>query len=402
MNHFREPIYGYGSGADLLFAFYKQDIGDFLLLPHEWLKLKYGKDYDPANVTVISWCFPQTVENVESNRNETLYPSYGWAYNRTFGEKYNCEFAKNKEIEFNSRGIDAIAPMAHETFSWHTSEKYGYASNWSERHAAHICGLGTFGLCDGLISAAGKAVRYGSVIVAEKYPVTKRPYTKYNEYCIADKGCRACIDRCPAGAISLENGHDKDKCRQYQITKVTPYARETYGFDGTFGCGLCQCGVPCEHSIPNIPKLKFAPTDVDANREFLFAAHRETSRLTFGTAFDDEQIEREIERERNIGTSVFLDGEIVGVCDIETRNRDGEEFGWVHFFYLSPDLRGRGLGAQLIDHAVEYCREYGLDTLYLRVGKINDSARRFYLRNGFQHFSVRDTEREYTLKYDII
>lgn len=250
MNYFREPIYGYGSGADPLFQYYKEDIGDFLLLPHEWLKIKYGKDYSPEDITVISWIFPQTVENIESNTKEKQYPSYGWAYNRTFGEAYNRDFAKSKEDDFDSLGIDAVAPMAHSLFQWETSEKYGYASNWSERHAAYICGLGTFGLCDGLITTAGKAVRIGSVIVAAKYPITQRPYTRYNEYCIVNKGCRACIKRCPAGAISIEHGHDKDKCRQYQIDYVLPYAKDNFDFDGTYGCGLCQCGVPCEREIP--------------------------------------------------------------------------------------------------------------------------------------------------------
>jgi hypothetical protein len=36
-----------------------------------------------------------------------------------------------------------------------------YASSWSERHAAHAAGLGTFGLCDGLITAKGKAMQGG-------------------------------------------------------------------------------------------------------------------------------------------------------------------------------------------------------------------------------------------------
>ena len=43
------------------------------------------------------------------------------------------------------------------------SEKYGMASCWSERHAAFVSGLGTFGLCDGLITPVGKAMRCGSV-----------------------------------------------------------------------------------------------------------------------------------------------------------------------------------------------------------------------------------------------
>ena len=33
-----------------------------------------------------------------------------------------------------------------------------------ETHAAHAAGLGTFGLCDGLITPIGKAIRVGSVV----------------------------------------------------------------------------------------------------------------------------------------------------------------------------------------------------------------------------------------------
>ena len=161
--------------------------------------------------------------------------------------------------------------------------------------------------------------------------------------------------------------------------------------------------------------LTFLPLDVDKNREFLLAAHRETSRLTFGTAFDDGQIEREIEKERGKSTGVFLDGKIVGICDVEQRDLSGNtleaakrrEFygeklrgrrgnlispknksaaaGWVHFFYIMPELRGLGYGASLVEHAENFCRERGLDKLCLRVGEPNDGARRFYERCGFVH-----------------
>jgi len=43
------------------------------------------------------------------------------------------------------------------------SERFSYASSWSERHAPHAAGLGTFGLCDGLITAKGKAMRVSPV-----------------------------------------------------------------------------------------------------------------------------------------------------------------------------------------------------------------------------------------------
>lgn len=49
-----------------------------------------------------------------------------------------------------------------------------YTSNWSERHVAFVCGLGTFGLSKGLITEKGIAGRLGSLIVSEKFEPRKR------------------------------------------------------------------------------------------------------------------------------------------------------------------------------------------------------------------------------------
>ena len=202
------------------------------------------------NITVVCWALPQTESTKKKMRTQTEQPCKEWALNRTFGEEFNRYLAAQIESWFESQGVPAVAPMARPDFSWGRSEKYGLASNWSERHAAHIAGLGTFGLCDGLISKLGKAVRYGSVIAAVPLKPSARDYTTYREYCRADRGCTGCIDRCPAGAITREGGHDKDKCVAYQKEHVVPYAQQAYGFEGTYGCGLCQTNVPCESRCP--------------------------------------------------------------------------------------------------------------------------------------------------------
>jgi epoxyqueuosine reductase QueG len=135
--------------------------------------------------------------------------------------------------------------------NWTTlkSERFSYASSWSERHAAHAAGLGTFGLCDGLITARGKAMRVGSVVARLSIEPTPRPYADHQAYCLfyANGTCGKCIDRCPVRAIT-EDGHDKEKCRQH-LVRSREYVKKTYKFMG-YGCGLCQVGVPCEAGIP--------------------------------------------------------------------------------------------------------------------------------------------------------
>jgi epoxyqueuosine reductase len=91
------------------------------------------------------------------------------------------------------------------------------ASNWSERHAAYATGLGTFGLCDGLITPVGKSMNRGSSVIARiDIPHTERPHKTHREYCLffSEGSCGACITRCPAGVIS-KTGHDKEKCKAY-------------------------------------------------------------------------------------------------------------------------------------------------------------------------------------------
>ena len=129
------------------------------------------------------------------------------------------------------------------------SDRFSYASSWSERHAAHAAGLGTFGLCDGLITAKGKAMRVGSVVARLSIEPTPRLYSDHRAYCLFfDNGtCGKCIDRCPVRAIT-EAGHDKEKCRQH-LARSREYVKKTFKFEG-YGCLLCQVGVPCEAGIP--------------------------------------------------------------------------------------------------------------------------------------------------------
>lgn len=134
---------------------------------------------------------------------------------------------------------------------WRTekSEKYAFASTWSERHAAYAAGLGTFGISDGLITPLGKAMRTGSVIANIYLEPDEMPYEDHNAYCLFYmKGtCLKCVERCPIGAISKE-GHDKYTCQKY-ISMTREYVPRHYGFDG-YGCGFCQTGIPCESGIP--------------------------------------------------------------------------------------------------------------------------------------------------------
>lgn len=248
---FADPLVGFASGADPLFEQYKDYVGPFFVTPWELFAATFrDMSIKAEELTVISYILPQTRSTKKDNRKEDVYPSERWARARIFGEKVNNALREHLVQAFADRGIRAIAPVLSSLFSTRVSPEYGFSSTWSERHAAYAAGLGTFGLCDGLITAAGKAMRTGSVVAQISLAPTPRPYSDHHAYCLYySKGtCKKCISRCPVGAIS-ESGKDKSICAGHIIPGTSRFVRENYGFDG-YGCGLCQTGVPCESRIP--------------------------------------------------------------------------------------------------------------------------------------------------------
>jgi len=248
---FKSPLLGYSRGDDPLYEAYKTHVGPFHWTPAEIFERTFrdGKA-KPEDLTVIAWILPQTALTKEDNRRERFYPSERWARARIFGEEVNVKLRKHLVAVLGERGVRAVAPALSPDWERKTSDRYVFASTWSERHAAYASGLGTFGLCDGLITPVGKAVRVGSVVAQIRLPLTKRVYKDHHGYCLfyTQGTCGKCIPRCPVGAIS-EQGHDKKKCRAHIRPVTEEYVKARFGFEG-YGCGLCQTAVPCESKIP--------------------------------------------------------------------------------------------------------------------------------------------------------
>lgn len=256
--YWEEPLVGFCSGIDPLFSDYKSIIGPFHLTPIEiisrLLKEK-GRQLllsEIENISVISWILPASEDIKRSNRTEDKFPSKLWVYAREFGEACNnaLKFHLIKFLEY--LGYPSISPTLSPSFQHIFDEKIGWASPWSERHVAFACGLGTFGLCDGFITPKGKAVRIGSVVTLLKLTPSVKKYRHHKENCLffQNEKCGKCILRCPAGAIS-EDGHDKNKCREYIRSQRLETKRLEYGLNNPPpACGLCQTGVPCESEIP--------------------------------------------------------------------------------------------------------------------------------------------------------
>jgi epoxyqueuosine reductase QueG len=246
-----EALIGYSSGADPIFDSYKQHVGEFHYTPAEIFNVTFPEEKArPSELMVISWVLIQREATKRDNRAEDFYPSERWVMARFPGERFNELLRQHVVEELAKLDIRGVSPILSPHWKVEMSSEFFMASRWSERHAAYASGLGTFGLCDGLITPKGKAHRVGSVVAKIDIEPTPRPYTDHHEYCLffTTGKCTVCAKRCPVDAIS-KNGHDKKKCLEHAAGTCGKYVKEKYGFDG-YGCGLCQTGVPCESKIP--------------------------------------------------------------------------------------------------------------------------------------------------------
>lgn len=237
---YEEPLIGFASADDDIFEVFRQKkvIGSNYFSPSEWL---------PEAKTVVSFFLPAAETIRVSNREDRTDPSREWLYARIEGQEFIGKYMAAIKRHLEELGMTACVPALDERFGLKiemTAEKlrpdFHADSRWSERHAAYACGLGTFSLSRGLITEKGMAGRFASIIVSEAFEPDTRKYTGIDDYCIR---CGACVKNCPANAISLKYGKNNIKCRLHVEAMRKKYSPR-------YGCGKCQVGVPCEHSVP--------------------------------------------------------------------------------------------------------------------------------------------------------
>ncbi|MCL1978747.1 MAG: 4Fe-4S binding protein [Methanomassiliicoccaceae archaeon] len=232
MKLFNPPIFAFGSADDELYSRYRSPdvIGGHFLLPSEWL---------PTANTVISFFLPFTERIKKANAADYRWPAYEWLYGRVEGQIFVRDLSVRIQRLLSDAGHESIVPLLDTRFKV-GSETTRFTSNWSERHVAFACGLGTFGLSKGIITEKGMCGRLGSIITELELPKDVRPYREVYEYCTM---CGACAAHCPAHAISVLEGKKHPPCSDFlDRTKEVEKTR--------YGCGKCQVKVPCESRIP--------------------------------------------------------------------------------------------------------------------------------------------------------
>ncbi len=242
MRMYDAPLIGFASAADPLFDALRKPgvIGPHFDPPGVWL---------PGAKTVISFFAPHTEAVIASNRLDRERPSAEWLYARMEGQAMLNLLGAHLAAELEKAGHRAVYPaMDARFYSW--SRPAGrndkgvplpaYTSNWSERHVAHVCGLGTFGMSAALITRRGVCGRIGSVVTTMPAEPDARPYSRFDEYC---SHCGSCVRNCFIHALFPDKVKDKHACSRVIEERKIQYKPR-------YGCGKCYVNVPCERGIP--------------------------------------------------------------------------------------------------------------------------------------------------------
>ena len=132
-----DPLVGFSRGDDPLYEDFKATIGDFCWTPLEIFHMTFPQvTVSPDRLTIISWILPQTDLTRADNRRQATYPAERWVRSRIHGEEFNDRLRDHVAQTLTRAGIEAVAPMRSPLWKRETSNRYGFASSWSERHAA--------------------------------------------------------------------------------------------------------------------------------------------------------------------------------------------------------------------------------------------------------------------------
>ncbi|MFL7808299.1 MAG: epoxyqueuosine reductase [Anaerolineae bacterium] len=225
VTQYREPLVGFARADHPRFRTLRDEVSPIHLMP---------EDLVPGAQTIISFFLPFAPWVVEANARSRESVAREWA--RAYVETNSLIGRISTQLvdALAGRGIAAAAEPATHNF-----DEVTLHSPWSHKSVAVIAGLGSFGLHQMVITDAGCAGRFGSVVLDAELSVHE---AEPRERCLAfyDGSCLECVVRCPASAVDAGRPLDKHRCHEHLHGVGRAY--EDLGLVDV--CGKCAIG-PC-------------------------------------------------------------------------------------------------------------------------------------------------------------
>lgn len=223
-NIHRPPLLGFAKADDEIFFKFKSLIGQNHLMPNELL---------PGARSVMAFFLPYHKELIVENRQGPL-AARSWAAAYQLTNNFIDDICREVGRRLQQKGVKTAWLLPTYEF-----DKEKLIAQWSHKHVAFACGLGTFGKNQLLITSKGCAGRFGTMVLDADIEPT--PRSSQTHHCFSENGCSYCRKQCPVGA--LNNGEfDRHKCYGQCLVNDDLYS----DLECVEVCGKCATG-PCAY-----------------------------------------------------------------------------------------------------------------------------------------------------------
>ena len=224
LTSYREPLVGVADAGDPRFA------GLGHLVPGHM----QPADLLPGARSVVSFFLPFASGVIKANSEHRTEVARDWAVAYVETNALIGRITAHLGEMLGDRGIRTAAEPATHNF-----DTGRLVSRWSHKSVAVIAGLGSFGLHQMVITDAGCAGRFGSIVLDVPLPVVSEA-PKERCWYLLDGSCLECVMRCPVGALDADAALDRHACYE-QLLCVS---REFADVGLADVCGKCAVG-PC-------------------------------------------------------------------------------------------------------------------------------------------------------------
>ena len=225
VTRYRKPLVGFAAATDPQFPELRRVAEPTHMMPQDLL---------PGARSVVSFFLPFEQWVLEANARHKEVVAHEWAKAYLETNALIGRISTHLIEVLAEQGVRAAAEPATDNF-----DPVSLVSRWSHKSVAVIAGLGSFGLHHLVITDAGCAGRFGSLVIDADLHITR---LAPKERCLHfhDGSGLECVWRCPVDALD-ENGHlDKQVCWR----RCLEVAQEYEHLGRAEVCGKCAIG-PC-------------------------------------------------------------------------------------------------------------------------------------------------------------
>ncbi|MDQ0160774.1 RimJ/RimL family protein N-acetyltransferase [Alkalibacillus salilacus] len=136
--------------------------------------------------------------------------------------------------------------------------------------------------------------------------------------------------------------------------------------------------------------MVFEEINLNKHRDKVIEFRRDSFKTSFGDASafeEDDYLSWLNEKIKQFPKGFVLakeDDLYIGQLELTIREYEGYDIGYVHLYYLMPEMRGVGKGTALHNYAKDFFGKYDVSEYHLRVSPSNMAARQFYHKIGME------------------